>query len=176
MYQYSNVVTPESAIPSSSSSRELHSINQLHTVDTEGTDRKSCMLLIIMLCKDFPSMVVNKVLICDIFHHFNYLAGRSKFDHRAKKCVFLGYQPHTKGAILYDALRKQIFISRHVVYHSSFATRLTFAPLREPLSYSIASQHPCWVDAMNKDLQALKSNQIWIIMDKLPLVVSGYTR
>lgn len=65
-------ITPESAFPSSSSSRKVPSTYQLHTVDTQGTDlvfnRKSCMLLITMLCKDFPSIVVNKGLICDICH------------------------------------------------------------------------------------------------------------
>lgn len=80
-----------------------------------------------------------------------------------------------KGAILYDALRKQIFISRHVVYHSSFFRNKanicttqryyieSFEVVPEPPSYFIASQHPCWVDAIYKELQALKSNQTWII-------------
>ena len=46
-------------------------------------------------------------------------AGRTKFDKRAVKTVFLGVKPGTKGFILYDIVTKSTFISRNVIFYEN---------------------------------------------------------
>lgn len=38
----------------------------------------------------------------------------------------------------------------------------------EPQTYDQAKTNPHWVEAMNKELSALESNQTWTIVDTLP--------
>lgn len=59
---------------------------------------------------------------CDVLKVFGCLCFASvhdsdKFKHRVIRCVFLGYPRGHKGYKLLNLATKQVFISRHVIFH-----------------------------------------------------------
>ncbi|OIT00537.1 hypothetical protein A4A49_60071, partial [Nicotiana attenuata] len=49
------------------------------------------------------------------------------------------------------------------VKHQSYLSKIT--SIREPLSYEEAASDPKWLDAMQKELNALKDNSTWTMVD-----------
>ena len=71
----------------------------------------------------------SKLLDISFLKVFGFLAfastlirNHTKLDPQARKCIFLGYHPGTKGTkgfLLYDLKNREVFISKHVIFHEN---------------------------------------------------------
>ena len=72
-----------------------------------------------VLHQKLPDITTFKVFSC--LCHASYLQShRTKLQTIARKTVFLGYMSGYKGFILLDIHFREIFISKHVVFHEHF--------------------------------------------------------
>jgi hypothetical protein len=71
-----------------------------------------------MLHKKLPDITQLKVFgcLCYVSTHDNH---RTKFDNRARKCVYLGVKSGMKGYIALDLHNHEIIVSRNVIFEET---------------------------------------------------------
>jgi len=91
----------------------LTSVHIINRILTPNLSNKSPYEL---LFSKSPSYIHLRVFGCLCFSS-TLTRNRSKFDDRAKPCVFIGYPSNSKGYKLYDLTTHFVFVSRDVVFH-----------------------------------------------------------
>lgn len=79
-----------------------------------------------MLYAKPPTFLDFKVFGC-LAYATTLIQNRGKLDSRAKKCIFLGYKPSTKGYYYLNLSTQSVFINRHAVFYENIFPYLTYS-------------------------------------------------
>jgi hypothetical protein len=92
-----------------------------------------------LLYDSLPDLKLFKVF-GSLCYASNLMSHRSKLDPRARKCCFFGYKSGFKGSVLFDLHSKEIFISRHVIFHDNILPYPSSS--HQPSDYFPFDSHP----------------------------------
>ncbi|GJS61318.1 reverse transcriptase domain-containing protein [Tanacetum coccineum] len=102
-----------------------------------------------------------------------------KLQQRSVKCIFVGYPKETMGYYFYFPPENKIVIARSVRTHRApeclclnvEVEEHSPGDLNEPTKYKGAlsdTESAKWIDAMYEEMQSMKDNQIWRLVDLPP--------
>ncbi|GJY08311.1 retrotransposon protein, putative, ty1-copia subclass [Tanacetum coccineum] len=123
-----------------------------------------------------PNLSYLKIWGCEALVKLDTL---DKLQQRSVKCIFIGYPKETMGYYFYFLPKNKIVVARSARTHRA-PDRLclnievkehSLGDLNEPNNYKVAILDPefdKWFDAMNAEMQSMKDNQVWCLVD-LPL-------
>jgi hypothetical protein len=115
----------------------LHAVYIMNRVPTPILQNQSPFYLMYNTAPDMVSLkVFGSLAFASTLH-----SHRTKLDLRAKKCIFLGYKAGVKGAVLFDLLTKNIFMSRDVTYHEHIFPYQSSSP-KVPWDYNTTNNPP----------------------------------
>nr|GEW68255.1 hypothetical protein [Tanacetum cinerariifolium] len=103
-----------------------------------------------------PKMSYLKVWGCEEVVKYDTLTKPDKLESRSIKCIFIGYPKETIGYSLY-------YLPENKEYE--------LGDLNEPANYKAALLDPesdKWLDVMNVEIQSMKDNQVWDLVDLPP--------
>jgi hypothetical protein len=113
-----------------------HAVFLINRVSTPLLDHKTPYQL---LYDSLPDLKLFKVF-GSLCYASTLMSHRSKLDPRARKCCFLGYKSGFKGSVLFDLHSKEIFISRHVIFHDNILPYPSSS--HQPSDYFPFDSHP----------------------------------
>nr|GEU45648.1 hypothetical protein [Tanacetum cinerariifolium] len=94
-----------------------------------------------------------------------------KLQQRSVKCIFMGYPNETMGYYFYFTPENKIVVARFRT------TSKGVVPIRRPARTHRAPDRLCLnidVDAMNAEIQSIKDNQVWRLIDLPPNSIAAF--
>nr|GEV46813.1 retrotransposon protein, putative, Ty1-copia subclass [Tanacetum cinerariifolium] len=101
-----------------------------------------------------------------------------KLQQRFVKCIFIGYPKETMGCYFYFSLENKIIVARYaefleknLISQEVKVEEHSLGDLNEPTNYKGAMLDPKsdkWLDVMNAEMQSMKDNQAWHLVDPPP--------
>nr|GEZ75688.1 hypothetical protein [Tanacetum cinerariifolium] len=144
-----------------------------------------------------PNVSYLKVWGCEAFVKRDTLTKPDKLDPRSFKCIFVGYPKETMGYSFYSPSENKVFVARNAEFFESklLDLKTRHAPdrmclyidaeehelgdLDEPANYKAALLDPeskKWLDAMNVEMQSMKDNDVWVLVELPPNAINGFTQ
>ncbi|GJS34126.1 NIN-like protein [Tanacetum coccineum] len=105
----------------------------------------------------------------------------NKLQQRSIKCIFIGYPKEMMGYYFYFPPENKIVVARSARTHqvpdhlclNLEVEEHNLGDLNKPANYKAAILDPKsekWLDAMNAEIQSIKDNQVWCLVDLPPNV------